>query len=72
MFSSHSGFYFAEVSPGNFDRGWLLFTQMLGARLFQIKLSFLSFRLFAYTLLVVHSESKHRTHKMTSSPKGFE
>lgn len=46
MFSSHSGFYFAEVSPGYFDRGWILFTQMLGARLFQIKLSFLIFRLF--------------------------
>lgn len=36
------------------------------------RLSFLIFRLFAYTLLVLHSESKHLTCKMASSPKGFE
>lgn len=32
------------------------------------RLSFLSFRIFAYTSLVVHSESKHLTCKMASSP----
>lgn len=36
------------------------------------RLSFLIFRIFAYTLLVVHCESKHLTCKMASSPKCFE